>query len=133
MGIKLKLSSYLLLIIALISAAIAIKNTLWIPTASLDLELRHNAAILLRDRQNPYTTLLPETQAAAKESYAPSIVAMLIPLSFLSFSSTKILWLFLNFCATGLILGLLFQLLHTSKDQTRHPKHSILLMVILCF
>lgn len=97
-------------VLALVSVPVAIKNTLFIPEASLDLALRHNAAILLSEHHNPYTFVLSETQEPARESYAPSVVAMMLPFASMSFDMTKWLWLGINMVATILILWVLFHL-----------------------
>lgn len=108
---------YILCALAVVSVGIALKNTLVIPEASLDLELRHSAAVHLLHQQNPYTVILPTTHAPANESYAPSVICMILPLALVSFPTAKILWMLLNLCATGLILGLFFWQYHTDKTN----------------
>jgi len=111
-----------LTLVVIISIAVTVKNTLFIPTASLDLQLRYNAAVLLRSQYNPY---IPHPEIAigkdAEESYPPSIICMLVPLSFLSFSMAKTVWMLLNFLCTGLILRLLYLFVSEKEQGTISP------------
>ncbi len=121
----------ILCVIALVSVGMALKNTLLIPEASLDLALRRSAAVHLMHQQNPYTTILPTTHAPANESYAPSVICMILPLATVSFATAKTLWMILNLCATGLILGLFSWQYHTDKKNPLRFKNLFLIASFL--